>query len=391
MIPSRSALAVLAGVAAVVAVAAPVALMTGRDGPGPRPASSSGSPRSAETADGSEPPAPTGSATPGAGTPGETIPEDFPLTAGYPATNGNDGSPVHATDEPGIADLVLCGRTAWSPVEPVRAADVAGASYTGEAEDFRGRALAVYAHEDQARTALSALADQVDRCGSEMITGTEQVWSTVRRDGESVVVTHRFRGDQGFDVGLEVIQAVRRGNALLVAFQYGEGGGSAAAIDQSIKRLRVESSPVIDAMCRFDGGCSPSEPTLVIGPEGVGDLTLGMSVEEVSDLAEVSPSRNGTGCFALSYPVLSSLVVGDLSREDGVTSLTAIDARTPEGIGSDSSYADVLAAYPAAEGDEVLLTSPVTGYDDRHWRIWFDRAGRVDEIRLVLDEQHCAG
>src|SRR4051812_21465628 len=61
---------------------------------------------------------------------------DFPLVRGYPLTNGDDGSPVEVTDASGVEDLTFCGRRAW---DPHQAADLVGTTYTGEAEDVRGR------------------------------------------------------------------------------------------------------------------------------------------------------------------------------------------------------------------------------------------------------------
>ncbi len=69
---------------------------------------------------------------------------DVPLADGYPEVNGNDQTPVEVTQTPGLTDLVLCDRTAWSPGDPVPSADLIGATYTGEAEDFRARTLARY-------------------------------------------------------------------------------------------------------------------------------------------------------------------------------------------------------------------------------------------------------
>ena len=83
--------------------------------------------------------------------------DDFPLARGYPDTNGDDGSPVVVTDESGVAPLTFCDRPAWSLDVPVAPADVVGATYTGEAEDVRGRTLVRYDDEGLAAKALATL------------------------------------------------------------------------------------------------------------------------------------------------------------------------------------------------------------------------------------------
>jgi hypothetical protein len=77
--------------------------------------------------------------TPGSSTSQTSTPvrplERFPLTVGYPETNGDDGSPVEVTGTSGLDELVPCDEAAWTPQSPVAPVDLIGATYTGEAED----------------------------------------------------------------------------------------------------------------------------------------------------------------------------------------------------------------------------------------------------------------
>ncbi len=189
----------------------------------------------------------------------QTIPEDFPLADGLPATNGNDGSPVTTTDTPGLDGVRLCGRTGWSVAEPVESVDVAGATYTGEAEDFRGRTLGLYPDDEAAARALDALRAAVSACPEESVGGTDQVYAEVPGPAfgdESFVLTHRYRDQGFFGVGLEVVAAVRVGNAVLLTSHAGEGGGSPATIEASIADVGSAAGGVVEQMCLFAaGGC----------------------------------------------------------------------------------------------------------------------------------------
>jgi hypothetical protein len=180
-------------------------------------------------------------------------PGEVDLTVGYPDTNGDDGSPVTTTAEPGITALTFCGATAW---DPAGAAERAGATYTGEAEDFRGRTLAVYDDAAGARSALATLRSTVEDCPVMSEGGSDQVFEpvTLEAGDESFAFTQRYRTGGRFDTGLTVYQAVRVGNALYVAFAYGEGGGSPETIASGVERLGTDSQGVVDQLCVFTGG-----------------------------------------------------------------------------------------------------------------------------------------
>ena len=111
------------------------------------------------------------------------------------------------TAESGVEALSFCRRVAWSPELSVETVDLVGTTYTGEAEDFRGRTLVRYAEEALAAQALASLRLAVEQCPEEEI-GRRPRRSTpgpIRHAGdEAFTITHRYRSEYGFDTGLEV-------------------------------------------------------------------------------------------------------------------------------------------------------------------------------------------
>ena len=93
--------------------------------------------------------------------------------------------------------------------------DLIGTTYTGEAEDIRGRTLVRYEDEPLAAKALAMLRLAVEQCPEDEAGGTAQVYtgpSSATPATGAFTITHRYRGEQGFDTGLEVIDAVRVGD-----------------------------------------------------------------------------------------------------------------------------------------------------------------------------------
>lgn len=215
---------------------------------------STSSPSSAPVDDGGTPDVPVAPAST------TTVPAGFPLADGLPGTNGDDGSPVAVTDRPTWTDVELCGEVVWSQEVPTATTDLAGASYTGEAEDSRSRLLAVYPDEVAAQQALDTVRDAYTACPDGEVGGTDQVYEVVEAEQGSATITHRYRTDGRFDTGLEVIELVAIGNALYLSSYYGEGGGSPDTIASAITSAHEDSQPVWRAMRVFaDGGSGDDE------------------------------------------------------------------------------------------------------------------------------------
>ena len=320
--------------------------------------------------------------------------DDFPLARGWPSTNGDDGSPVEVTDSSGVEDLAFCGRPAWSPEH---AADVVGATYSGEAEDLRGRTLARYDGQD-ADGVVDRLRDAIEACPEEAFGGTTQVYELFPADSgdDSFFVTHRYRSDYGFDTGLEVIGVIRLDDLVLLSFEYGEGGGSEDSIRRSLREVVDQNSALMPELCEYARQpCSQREPSLVvpIGPDGIEDLTLGMSAADAAAAGLLGePRHDGSGCDMVSRADPSGQygLMADIRPGVGVVSLWSTGySVTPEGIGFGSSADEIAAAYPDATGDESGWTTPVPGHPDRAY--WFDLGGDhlVRGVTLLLPDERC--
>jgi hypothetical protein len=319
--------------------------------------------------------------------------DDFPLARGYPATNGDDGSPVRVTGESGVTDLTFCGRPGWSPTG---ATDLVGTTYTGEAEDVRGRTLVRYDGHGAA-AAVDRLRDAIEACPEEETGGTTQVYEVVPGDsGDSFFVKHRYRSDYGFDTGLEVVGVRRLDDLVLLSFEYGEGGGSADSIRRSFREVVEQSGALMPELCEYARHpCSQREPSLVvpIGPDGIEDLTLGMSAADAAaaGLVQAEPPH-GARCRVLyrDDPSGQYALMADIRPGLGVVTLWATgDSRTPEGVGSGSTADEIAAVYPDATGDEARWTARVPGHPDRAY--WFDlgRDHLVTGVMLLLPDQRC--
>jgi hypothetical protein len=246
----NNALAAIAGVAAVGIVAVPLGMYAAGDGPAPEPAPLNPSPtRTRET--------------PGTSWRQE-VPPGLPLTEGFPATNANDGSPVTTSDEPGLAEITLCGTSAWSVTAgPIAAADALGVTYSGESDDSRARTLAVYRDDRAAGQALAGLRTSLEDCPVDR-TGTRAPQqydvSEAALGEESFTFTQRSRDGAGFMGDLSVYQAVRVGNAVYLATYYGQGGANEQVIAHTLQLMNTDSAPVISDLCLFaPEPCGPAD------------------------------------------------------------------------------------------------------------------------------------
>ncbi|MFD2691344.1 hypothetical protein ACFS5L_41890 [Streptomyces phyllanthi] len=138
-------------------------------------------------------------------------------------------------------------------------------------------------------------------------------------------------------------------------------------------------------------------PERVLGPDGIGPLKVGMTLEKAERTGEFERRKeNPDAC--MSYTGENGIVVGWSGRL-GISSLTADNVRTPEGIGPGSTYAEVTAAYPelAEPGDmpyddQLRMMSVIwTSVPDRPkamYAIRFDTSrwtSRGDLTRAELD------
>lgn len=353
---------------------------------GPSSSSSDGPPPSPDSADG----------RPGGGWT-TTVPAGLPLDAALPA-DGGDFKRGHAG-----AGLEFCGRpvTGPSPVE-VRRASATGPEY-GE-----GRELRLFRDDDGARRLLAAIDEAVAGCPAEE--AGETTWhhdlrgSSLARDADAaytVVRTYSDADDHPL-LGATFWEVVRVGNAVLLTVTGGEYDPS-GSLDPGIRDHAGDVAVIVESLCVFAAEPCDQGPRLGTSPHrtlvtaaGLGAIALGDPAEVVeASGGEVTDRTTGSGCRVVELWVNDGPDLGgNLDPDLGLATIhatTTAPARTDRGVGIGSSHAELVAAYPQGEGDAVLWSAPAAGYDDRHWRFWFDRDGRLEEFMLLLDEQRCGG
>jgi len=390
----RNAAAVVAGVAAVAVIAAPIALYAGRDD------SSAPSPA----------PSPSESTTSAPVVPDpivswfEEIPEDFPLAVGWPdddeAERGEDGlkGPDRVLRS---LTFTLCGDTLNDTVY----VDRLRADWTN-VEDYRHRQLTTYADADQAVAEVKALTDFHRECPTEEgDDGYTRVTEVQRTEvgGESWAVVTHYEFDGAPAVGLTITHVIRLGRAVLINTISNEGGAGQDPDGEVRGHLDAMTSAIAQPMSRMcvftkagcDDGTEPIEAPVVgtLLPEGYDGVLLGMTLEEAKAAgAHVDPAGAGP-CTLITIPSSPSTsgILAYVSEERGVVGIFGkLGVTTMEDIGFGSTLAEVEAAYPGTDttGGYTVL-SPVPGHDDREYATQYDEQDRVVSLVLQLKNQDC--
>ena len=152
---------------------------------------------------------------------------------------------------------------------------------------------------------------------------------------------------------------------------------------------------------------TPAPAAAVIGPDGYGELTLGMSAQQALATRLVDTRvRTVNGCATYDYtgpaptrPAAAAQLNRTLyvyvssSAPTGVQVIVAPPGvTTPEGIGVGSSSAAVNSAYPAGssrQGGVMLFAVP--GHADANYRFTVDSQGTVTSVGLSVARQRCLG
>lgn len=242
----NNVLAAVGGLAAVALIAVPLAVTAGGSDHASVPPAN---------------PAPTRTTDPGVVTAWvQEIPESFPLTGGFPATNGSDGSPVTVQRPTDVEVFPPCLGYGDQRSAPTPTVDRASVLYLGESEDRREAVLALYPDADTAAAALSRIESDIAGCPVQTHQGTTTLFDPVPSDfGEqSFAWTVRLRQGGELSSELTVVENVRVGNAIYALSYYGAGGANQAVIDHTARLMALNSAPVISSMCVF--AAEPCDP-----------------------------------------------------------------------------------------------------------------------------------
>ena len=220
----------------------------------------------------------------------QEVPEDFPLTDGFPETNGSDGSPVQVVEADALPALALCQVDAWAAAAPV---DAATADYAGESEDSASRSLALFADDAAAEGVLAAARQTVSECPEEDLTDAVMQSRIEELDlgtESSLVIARQVVHEDGSISGLFMTEVARTGNALFVSSSYGSAGGD-QVITFEADRLRQQARAALDSMCQF--AADPCEDVPTASPsasdepsppsEALADFPLDLGYPETND------------------------------------------------------------------------------------------------------------
>lgn len=191
------------------------------------------------------------------------IPADFPLASADPLFGL----------ERSFQDVTACERVVATTSEPLDEMSVV----SSEPEDYRARKLSVYASAEEASGQMSAFLDVFGACPRQVWgdgspdTVTEVLPSRLGEEAATVVRSSDFDG--AAVPGIEVVELVRVGNALLLTSESNEGGAGPDGSGPSRAHSSEEAATVVMAMCVFsDAGCV-DQPAGVLSLGDVQDVT----------------------------------------------------------------------------------------------------------------------
>ena len=192
-------------------------------------------------------------------TPSTAIASGFPLADGWPEADGEElrlQGPSPRLDA--LDGAVVCGEV--RDLRPTGAVEQLGARLSGIV--FGGdRLLVTFPEAADARAALAQTVAALDRCPAspDAPAGEEVLVSKAEPVGlgeEAVRVTMGSQVDGEWALNSTIYHVVRQGNALLLAYDSGKGGGSDAAIAIEQRTSARAIGGVVEAMCVYrDGGC----------------------------------------------------------------------------------------------------------------------------------------
>ena len=201
------------------------------------------------------------------------VPDDFPLTAGFP-------TPAREADH---GELPTCGGLSLAQF-----ADNRIVTYTGESEDTAQRMLVLFPDDDGAREMLAGLKQATSECAAVPVPGggAETLVAPIPFDQvagsaeETYAFAEQVHHDDGLVSDLTLVEVARTGNALYVDSSYGAAGGDEVVAEQAARLLQRSTAP-LQSLCLFAanpcviGSAAPAPD----GGTDTGDIPDGFALE----------------------------------------------------------------------------------------------------------------
>lgn len=129
----------------------------------------------------------------------------------------------------------------------------------------------------------------------------------------------------------------------------------------------------------------------VLGPDGYGELKLGMSFSAAVETGSLEAERaapppvDGCRTYQLAEGdwAVREVVVSD---DRGIVTFSASGARTPEGIGAGSSTGEVEQAYPEVARGSATYSAPTGSGGDY---VFYVADDQVDSVQLIAPAVPC--
>ncbi len=286
-----------------------------------------------------------------------TIDADFPLTSGWPTSEGASDyrlEPPRADNQAMIpsGELAACGD---SPVDPGAIDRLTARLFMGS--DTYIRELQLFPSDQEAVTYVAHLRALYGACKTE---GSTPTFTTTTGDGawgeESLDIRRASDG-----AGRTAITVVRIGNAVFVDLASDEGNGS--EVDALAAQTHENFADVIGAMVEMEPAAPTADPTSDLGaPAGTTTIPDGFPL----DLADGEPPTADS----------ETTIEGPAPDARGVQAQTL--------CGEDAAFPN--AGSPDPEHELNYSVSTFEGYDGRTVRAYPTVQDALDQMALLRDQ-----